>query len=245
MAPEREYLIALGANLGNAADQVRTAIERFGESVSGITLVRASRIRITAPVGGPPGQTVYANAAVLVTCDFEPDELLRRLKRLESDYGRTSGPTWSSRPLDLDILACESLVVHSPTLTIPHPRLTVRRFALDPLAEIAPDWVHPQLGAKASDIIAHHERAKPVVALGRFHTEFPKKIPDETAFAPWTFVLESPDAAFDVRPLAEFDPEQHWNRPRFYPTSDAIDSVTSQVLAVCSSLRPIRSNGSN
>ncbi len=110
-------------------------------------------VRVTAqspiyetPPWGYTDQPAFLNMAVRAETDLPPLALLDFLKRLESDLGRRASFRWGPRLIDLDILFYNNLVLDSPPLLIPHPRLHERAFVLLPLADIAPEWVHPLLG---------------------------------------------------------------------------------------------------
>ncbi len=139
--------IALGSNLGNREENLRqalAAIARLRET----HVERVSQFIITAPVGGPPGQEDYCNAAARLATELSPEELLAALAGVEQKLGRfrTGETRHGPRLMDLDILFYDDLILEKPELTIPHPRLHERLFVLRPLAEIAPDLMHPRLG---------------------------------------------------------------------------------------------------
>lgn len=131
--------LALGANLGDRAENMRhalTQIERFAR------VLAVSSLYETDP--DPPGQPLYYNAAAKVETGLEPLPLLRRLKEIERSLGRRApGKRNAPRPIDLDILLYDNLVLESDTLEVPHPRMRQRAFVLAPLAEIAADAMHP------------------------------------------------------------------------------------------------------
>jgi 2-amino-4-hydroxy-6-hydroxymethyldihydropteridine diphosphokinase len=138
---ERAYL-GLGANLGDPVAQFERAVaelERSGVSV----LARAALYR-SAPVG-PQDQPEYTNTALLIETALSPLELLELLKRIERALGREDGVRWGPRVIDLDILLYGSVELSSERLTIPHKELAKRRFALQPLADLAPEQVVPGL----------------------------------------------------------------------------------------------------
>jgi len=241
-----EVYVALGANVGDAGRNLMNAIVEISVPGSGIESIHVSGFHTTAPVGGPPGQNPYVNAVVRFSTRLGPEALLDRLKELERHAGRSSGPTWGSRPLDLDILAFDRLRTKSTQLVVPHPRMTVRRFVLEPLQDVAPaHWVHPQLGWTVEAMLDHLDRSQPFVALGEYFDHFERSRVISEPFGSWRFVRESAEAMFDVRPISAFDPSETWARPRFYPTRDDADAAIEQVLATCASLRPIESNASN
>lgn len=140
--------VALGANLEDPAAQVRAALEALA-ALPRVRLVRASSLYRTAPVG-VTGQPDYINAVAEVSTDLPPGELLTALFRIEEQFGRERHYRYAPRTLDLDLLLHDELVLHTPDLTLPHPRLHLRAFVLVPLAEIAPDLRLPGRGSVAA-----------------------------------------------------------------------------------------------
>lgn len=128
------YAVGLGSNEGDRLAYLRLGARRIGE----IGPVTASGLYESAPVGGPQ-QDPFLNAVVALETDLEPGELLDRLQRVENAAGRERKVRWGPRTLDLDILAWDGEPIGDAGLTIPHPRLTEREFALRPLTEIWPE----------------------------------------------------------------------------------------------------------
>ncbi|MBL9124412.1 MAG: 2-amino-4-hydroxy-6-hydroxymethyldihydropteridine diphosphokinase [Planctomycetaceae bacterium] len=157
-------LLALGSNLGDRAATLRAALGQLGAE-AGLKLLRASQFYETAPAGGPADQASYLNAAAIVETHLPPAELWARLQQIEQQFGRRRDVRWGPRTLDLDLLLFDELSVSSPQLEIPHPRMAVRRFVLEPAAEIAPDWVHPRTGWTVGRLLDHLESASPYVAI--------------------------------------------------------------------------------
>jgi 3-oxoacyl-[acyl-carrier protein] reductase len=137
--------LALGSNLGDRRDFLDRALASL-RLVPGIEVTKVSSFHETAPVGGPAGQGNFLNAAAEVHTTLSPHEVLHALAEIENALGRTRSERWGPRTIDLDLLLYDDLILDDPTLTIPHPRLHERGFVLDPLAEIAPQTVHPLLG---------------------------------------------------------------------------------------------------
>ena len=136
--------IGIGSNLDGPRARVARAIAALGEFG---TVMRSSSFYRTAPWGGVV-QPDFVNAVVALMTDVSPEALLAGLKALERRLGRTAdGPRWGPRAIDLDILLFEGVEMQSEALTVPHPRLFERAFALVPLAEIAPEY------AAASDAL--------------------------------------------------------------------------------------------
>jgi 2-amino-4-hydroxy-6-hydroxymethyldihydropteridine diphosphokinase len=142
--------LGLGANLGDRAAHLRGAIE--GLRALGPT--RVSSFHETDPVGPP--QPRYLNAAAVVECDLEPEELHAVARDLEARAGRvrTPGDRWGPRTLDVDLLLCDDRIVRTESLVLPHPGLAERLFVLAPLVEIAPSWVVPGLGRTVEELHA-------------------------------------------------------------------------------------------
>jgi 2-amino-4-hydroxy-6-hydroxymethyldihydropteridine diphosphokinase len=144
-------VIGLGANLGDPAAQLRTAIAAI-EHLPETRVLAVSSFYRTAPVGYL-AQPEFVNAAVAVETALAPRALLDALQAIEAAAGRERRFKDAPRTLDLDILLHGDLVADEPGLTIPHPRLHERAFALAPLVEIAPDAVVPGHG-RAADLLA-------------------------------------------------------------------------------------------
>jgi len=141
--------VGLGANLGDREATIRRAVALL-DAAAGVAVVARSSLRETEP-WGPVEQPRYLNGALAVDTELGPRALLgvlldveRRLGRVRADEER-----WGPRTIDLDLLLHGDLVVDEPGLAVPHPRLHERRFALEPLAELAPDAVVPGRGTVA------------------------------------------------------------------------------------------------
>ena len=133
--------IALGSNLGDSQATLEAALKTLDQT-SGITVKTYSSWYVTAPIGGPE-QPDYLNGCALLEVEQTPQELLQTLLAIEDQFGRVRQERWGPRTLDLDLLLFEDLILETPDLQIPHPRMTQRAFVLLPLAEIAPDWIEP------------------------------------------------------------------------------------------------------
>ncbi|MCS7013144.1 MAG: 2-amino-4-hydroxy-6-hydroxymethyldihydropteridine diphosphokinase [Chloroherpetonaceae bacterium] len=133
--------IGLGANLGERLSQLRAAASALN-AVPHTTVLGVSRIYETPP-WGMPHQPPFLNAVASIQTALEPLALLQQLKSIERRLGRPEHyERWSARLIDLDILLYDDLVIDEPTLTIPHPALPFRKFALVPLLELA-NPIHP------------------------------------------------------------------------------------------------------
>jgi 2-amino-4-hydroxy-6-hydroxymethyldihydropteridine diphosphokinase len=143
--------VAIGANLGDRRATVMWAIEQLALVLDDI---RVSRVIETEPVEVQEPQPPYFNAVVVGDTNLSVDALFERLRTLEQQRGRTRLTYHAARTLDLDLLFYGTLVLDVPGLTVPHPRFRQRRFVLEPLAEVAPDWVDPVTGQRAAALLA-------------------------------------------------------------------------------------------
>lgn len=143
--------IALGANLGEPLQTLRRAVtdlRRLG------TVEAVSQLYRTAPVGGPPGQPDYLNAALRLRTEYEAPALLAALHATEARAGRERSERWEARVLDLDLILYDEQISPDPALTLPHPRAWERGFVLAPLADLAPALRHPVTGESAAQALA-------------------------------------------------------------------------------------------
>ncbi len=157
-------LIGLGANLGDRAAAIENAIDQLAAHAD-IELVAKSSLHQTEPVGGPSGQGVFLNAATLVETSLAPTALLAVLQEVEVTLGRERHERWDARTIDLDLLLYGNQVLTSDELTVPHPRMSYRRFVIEPAAEIAPEMVHPVIGWTLAELCDHLRKGEPYVAI--------------------------------------------------------------------------------
>jgi 2-amino-4-hydroxy-6-hydroxymethyldihydropteridine diphosphokinase len=133
--------LGLGSNLGDRVDNINMAIKLLGGS--GQVVVKAvSSLYETEPVG-TSDQTEFYNCAIRIETELDPHALLEQIKGIEVRLGRRPGTHLKPRPIDIDILLYDSTDLESIDLKIPHPRLTNRRFVLEPLLELGPELIDP------------------------------------------------------------------------------------------------------
>jgi len=146
--------VALGSNLGDAAHNVLRAFARLHQLSAGPFL--QSSLWQTTPVECPPGSPLFVNAAAALTPHPQetPESLLAHLLQIEKEFGRQS-KTFANepRPLDLDLIAFENQTRSANELMLPHPRAHLRRFVLQPLAELAPDLILPCQTASVAELL--------------------------------------------------------------------------------------------
>jgi 2-amino-4-hydroxy-6-hydroxymethyldihydropteridine diphosphokinase len=147
-------LISLGSNLGDSTATLAAATAHLG-NLPDLTLLAISQTHITLAIGGPAGQSDFANAAALLETNLSPHRLLDVLHDVEQQFRRRREVRWSARTLDLDLLLYDDVVVEEPELIVPHRFLAFRRFVLEPAAEVAPDTVHPVLGLTIDQLREH------------------------------------------------------------------------------------------
>jgi 2-amino-4-hydroxy-6-hydroxymethyldihydropteridine diphosphokinase len=143
--------IGIGSNLRDPAVQCRDAFRRIG-AIPEIRLLRRSSLYRTEPVG-PEDQPWFINAVAEIRTDLPPRKLFEALKGIERKMGRTDGPRWGPRVIDLDLLLYGQKVVAEEDLVIPHPELHRRRFVLEPLCELASYVIHPAFGVSVRGLL--------------------------------------------------------------------------------------------
>jgi 2-amino-4-hydroxy-6-hydroxymethyldihydropteridine diphosphokinase len=167
--------VGLGSNLGDRARNIADAVAALSDVGS---LYRVSSLYETAPIGGPK-QGPFLNAVAVFETELAARALLERCLDIERESGRERRERWGPRTLDLDILLYGNDTIEEPDLTVPHPRMTERRFVLDPLLEVWPDVSLPD-GTPLSSFA-------PAVASQRVR-KLEKLVPDRRTSA-WLFVV--------------------------------------------------------
>jgi len=162
-------VLGLGGNMGDSRKAFSDCLQELAAEG---WVIAVSRLWHTRAVGPP--QPDYLNAAALIEWPAGPRTLLARCLELEAAAGRdrSAEARWGPRVLDIDLLLAESVVCRGPILTLPHPRLHERRFALEPAAEVAPDWTHPLFGRTISDLADDARGREPDAILEVSNFEF-------------------------------------------------------------------------
>jgi 2-amino-4-hydroxy-6-hydroxymethyldihydropteridine diphosphokinase len=146
-------VLGLGSNLGDRARNLRFARESLGGAVGGFPV--ASSVWETRPEGGPAAQGLYLNQVIAAPRELillPAAGLLEAARTIERLAGRQRSERWGPRPLDIDLLLVGNELIRTAELSVPHPRMTARRFVLGPLAEILPDLIHPISGLTALEL---------------------------------------------------------------------------------------------
>jgi len=159
--------LSLGSNLGDRKANLETALQLLGERLH---VEQISSLYETEPMGYVE-QPRFLNAVCRTETDIGPLQLLSLIKGIEASLGRVSSFPNGPRSIDLDILFYGDLVMETPELTIPHPRIEERAFVLVPLLEIAPDLLHPVSGQRISDLAAKVHGKEGVKKIGDVKSE--------------------------------------------------------------------------
>jgi 2-amino-4-hydroxy-6-hydroxymethyldihydropteridine diphosphokinase len=160
---EHIVYIALGSNVGNRLANLKNAVSNLPPQMN----VRKKSPVYETPPWGFKDQPPFLNQVVMAETYMEAEPLLGHLKRLETALGREPGFPNGPRLIDMDILFYDDLIIDSPPLVIPHPRLHQRAFVLVPLNDIAPDLIHPVLDKPVSELLLDVDRMEIVEYKGK------------------------------------------------------------------------------
>ncbi|HEX2972320.1 MAG TPA: 2-amino-4-hydroxy-6-hydroxymethyldihydropteridine diphosphokinase [Tepidisphaeraceae bacterium] len=144
--------IGVGSNLGDREGNIRQAMELLQETPN-VQVQRMSKLLDNPAVGGPEDSPRFLNAAVEVRTTLKASELLKRLLEIEQLLGRQRHMKWEPRIIDLDLLLYGNSILSGENLMVPHPLMHERRFVLEPLAEIAPNAVHPVVQVTVASLL--------------------------------------------------------------------------------------------
>ena len=145
-------LIALGSNLGDRSATLDAAIEALS-AAAGVAVTAQSYWQLTIPVGVVGDRPAFLNGAAIVETSLAANDLLSLLQCIESHFGRERTHRWGDRTLDMDLLLFGDAVIDTPQLSVPHPRMSYRRFVLEPAARIAGEMMHPTIGCTVSHLL--------------------------------------------------------------------------------------------
>lgn len=154
--------IGMGSNLGDRISYCREALDEMA-GFSRITKV--SSLYETDPVG-KEDQPEFINCVVEINTELSAEELLKQLNLVEAKLGRVRHEKWGPRNIDLDIIFYSDKIINEENLEIPHPRAHLRRFVLQPLCEIAPEYIHPKLNLSVLELLNRLEDDKNVIKTG-------------------------------------------------------------------------------
>jgi len=157
-------LLGLGSNVGNREETLRAALVEI-DALPDVIVRKTSEFHRSRPLGGPQGQAEFLNAAAVIQTKTPPSQLLDELHDIELRHGRETTERWGPRTLDIDLLLYENNVQETPILTLPHPRMSFRRFVLQPAAEVAGRMLHPVIGWSVERLLLHLDAASDRVAI--------------------------------------------------------------------------------
>ena len=148
------FYISLGSNIGKREHIMQQAIAMMGERIG---TIEASSSMYETKADGYESDNLFMNCVIALRSTLEPHTLLQQTHQIEIDLGctthRNADGSYCDRSIDIDLIACEDTVCNDNILTLPHPRMHTRMFVLQPLCEIAPQWMHPILHRTASQLL--------------------------------------------------------------------------------------------
>lgn len=142
--------LSLGTNLGNRKLNLKNALKYIKKNK--IKIKKLSSIYKTEPVGYK-NQPFFYNMCVKVCTELPPENLLKKIKKIEKKLGRKKGIKWGPRIIDIDILFYNNIILSKKNLKIPHPEIVKRKFVLKPLCEIAGKFIHPELHLSVEELL--------------------------------------------------------------------------------------------
>jgi 2-amino-4-hydroxy-6-hydroxymethyldihydropteridine diphosphokinase len=155
----QRVFIAIGSNLGDKISNCRRAID---EIAGFCEIVKVSSLYETEPVGNED-QPNFINSVAEIRTDLSPHELLAYLNRIEENLGRVRSEKWGPRTIDLDIIFYGDQIIKDDNLIIPHPRAHLRRFVLEPICEIAPEFIHSEIKISVLELLKNLPDNKKVI----------------------------------------------------------------------------------
>ena len=149
--------LSVGSNLGDRRAYLASAVQELGRLLSNLTI---SGVIETEPHDVPESQPPYLNMAVVGETSLGPEALIAELLKIEKRAGRERRSPKAARTLDLDVILYAHQIITTPSIVVPHPRFRERRFVLEPLAAIAPEWVDPVSGRTVKELLDEIDRKK-------------------------------------------------------------------------------------
>lgn len=147
----KNVFLGLGSNLGERIQFIENAIKEI-KNIEGTSVIKSSLIYDTEPWGNI-NQDNYLNSVLEIETDLQADELLTQLKLIEKKTGRSENKRWLEREIDIDILFYGNEIIENDFVKIPHIQIEKRKFVLIPMAEIAPEFIHPELKKSVSRLL--------------------------------------------------------------------------------------------
>ena len=168
--------LGLGSNVGDRELSLRTALAKLAKT-TGIELVRSSTFLENPAVGGPSDSPPFLNAAAEIRATLGSHALLHELLEIERSMGRSRREKWAPRNIDLDILLYGNHIISSNDLVVPHPLMHERQFVLQPLSEIAPDFVLPGMQKTVAELLHELEEDPAFRCLDNGQRQTPDRRP--------------------------------------------------------------------
>jgi 2-amino-4-hydroxy-6-hydroxymethyldihydropteridine diphosphokinase len=155
--------LCLGSNVGNKKDHLVTALRLLGNA--GVRITAVSGLYETEPVG-LKAQPDFYNVCATAETSLDPQQLLEKIKAIELEMGRVKADKWGPRIIDIDILFYSNIIISTEKLRIPHPEITQRRFVLEPLSEIAGDFLDPASKKTIKELLKTGDFNETVARIG-------------------------------------------------------------------------------
>lgn len=257
-----EALVAFGANVGDC-EQAHQASLQLLQQAPGIEELRAATAVRTEAVTGDSGdsgesQADYLNSAFLLRTSLDPAELHRLLIGIEEKLGRERLERWGPRSVDLDLILYGDTVVSDTTLQIPHPRMSFRRFVLQPSLEVAGEMVDPRSGMTVSQLLQHLDSKPNQVLLATNQATAAQELIKEAGYDDYEFVIATDEQTFianasqakllvswinpdEESPLHRY--ARHFAGPLLNVDSKPPAEALREVIAAVEAMRPPRNRG--
>ena len=212
-------LIGLGSNLGEPSKNLDSAASCL-RKWDGTIRLEASEWVQTAPIGGPEGQSTFANGAIRLETDRSPREVLETLLETEQSLGRKRRTRWGPRTVDLDLLLYDDLQMVEDGLTIPHPWMAIRRFVLQPAVQVAPDMIHPDTGWTIKRLWENLQAARYIAIAGVLPGPARQSVVAAAKDAGATLVSEGNSVECPEGTAVKFSPNAKDESKRYFFVSD-------------------------